>query len=531
MVQLGKRYLRAGYQGASDDQIVYTIVRSKGRPKHGEVVLVPMQADGPVEGWQPSPDDRISTPTSSFTQQDVNEGTVWYKHFGIAGASGPQGETFQFQVSSEGSPDTLSDAQTFTIGVMPELPGFPQPAPSCDLQITALEDHVTVLTPTALSFVDSETPSEKLVYNITKPLPQGQGSVEHRDRAYNPVSFFTQADILDPVLEVSMGGQTPIVSDGEHTTPEMDFAIQLLVNHQQPPVFQILDPVLEVSMGGQTPIGGQQLAVTDADTAPDELELVEGPVHGTLVKMELDSQTEMMSGDTFSFSEVTRNVLQYQHSGFSTDEDAITFSTATAAVQVVVLGDGPRRDPETLLSMEVPENSNEKIRIQLVSVPRYGILTRTGSDSDQREMTEDSSFTVDDVNKHKIRYITSIETGNQPVTDIFHFIVYDGENNRLDNQMCTITISSKQRQPPVVTVRSGIKVQGGGRVQLSTSHINVSDLDTPNKDLLVWMISVPKYGFIENTRGSGVCGSEGARERGREEREMKEREMKERESD
>ncbi|XP_045081657.1 extracellular matrix organizing protein FRAS1-like isoform X2 [Coregonus clupeaformis] len=98
-------------------------------------------------------------------------------------------------VSSEGSPDTLSDAQTFTIGVMPELPGFPQPAPSCDLQITALEDHVTVLTSTALSFVDSETPSEKLVYNITKPLPQGQGSVEHRDRAYNPVSFFTQADV------------------------------------------------------------------------------------------------------------------------------------------------------------------------------------------------------------------------------------------------------------------------------------------------------------------------------------------------
>lgn len=56
------------------------------------------------------------------------------------------------------------------------------------------------------------------------------------------------------------------------------------------------------------------------------------------------------------------------------------------------------------------------------------------------------------------RYVTSFDTGNQPVTDIFHFIVYDAENNRLDNQMCTITITSVQRQPPVVTVRSGIKV-------------------------------------------------------------------------
>lgn len=45
------------------------------------------------------------------------------------------------------------------------------------------------------------------------------------------------------------------VSDGEHTTPEMDFAILLLVNHQQPPVFQILDPMLEVSLGGRAPVG------------------------------------------------------------------------------------------------------------------------------------------------------------------------------------------------------------------------------------------------------------------------------------
>nr|XP_046207425.1 extracellular matrix organizing protein FRAS1-like [Oncorhynchus gorbuscha] len=547
MVQLGKRYLRTEYQGASDDQIIYTIVSSKGSPKYGEVLLVPMPADGPLEGWQPSPDDRSSTPTSSFTQQDVNEGTVWYKHFGTTGL--PEGDTFLFQVSSEGSPDTLSDAQTFTIGVMPELPGFPQLAPACDLQITALEDRVTVLTPTALSFVDSETPSEKLVYNITKPLPQGQGSLEHRDRPYNPVSFFTQADVnqgrilyrppqaashLQELYQYSFTGLPEslnlyfTVSDGEHTTPEIDFSIHLLANYQHPPVFQILDPVLEVSMGGRTPIGGQQLAVTDADTAPDELEfeLVEGPVHGTLLKMEFDSQTEMMNGDTFSFSDVTHNVLQYEHSGLSTDEDAITFtvtdgfSMTTAVVQVVVLGvggDGPRRDPEALLSMEVPEKStsvirrthlgytsdtspDEKIRIQLVSVPMYGILTRTGSDSEHQEMTEYSSFTVDDINKHRISYITSFEIGNQPVTDIFHFIVYDGENNRLDNQMCTITITSMKRQPPVVTVRSGIKVQEGGRVQLSTNHIIVSDLDTPKKDLLVWMISSPKYGFIENTR-------------------------------
>lgn len=50
-----------------------------------------------------------------------------------------------------------------------------------------------------------------------------------------------------------------LVSDGEHTTPEMDFAVLLLSNHQQPPLFQVLDPVLEVSMGGQVPIGKRRI--------------------------------------------------------------------------------------------------------------------------------------------------------------------------------------------------------------------------------------------------------------------------------
>ncbi|KAJ8398108.1 hypothetical protein AAFF_G00431850 [Aldrovandia affinis] len=553
MVQITKRYLKAEYSGSSDSQIHYTIVPSKESPKYGEVVLlVPMPADGPADGWQRLPDGRAATSTTSFTQQDVNEGIVWYRHSG----AGALWDTFQFQMSSEGSTDTLSDAQTFMIGVMPKTPGFPQLSPGSDLQITALEDRVTVITPSALSFVDVEMPSEKLVYNITKPLAQGQGTLEHRDRPYVPLNFFTQADInhgkivyrpplapahLQELYQYSFTGLPEsvnfyfTVSDGEHTTPEMDFAIHLLANHQQPPVFQILDPVLEVSLGGRAPVGGQQLAVTDADTAPDELEfeLVEAPVHGTLLKVNgFSGQTEMVNGDTFSFSDVTRNILQYEHDGATVEEDSMTFSVTdgismtTATVQVLVAGvggDGPRQDPNTSLSMEVSEKSStiirrthlayvdndtpdENIHIQLVSVPMYGILTRTSSKSDHDELMEYSSFTMEDINRQSIRYITSFETGNQPVTDIFHFIVYDGDNNRLDNQMCTITITSVQRQLPVVTIRRGIKVQEGGRVQLSTNHIIATDPDKPLKELLVWLISPPKYGFIENTKPGGATG-------------------------
>lgn len=76
-------------------------------------------------------------------------------------------------------------------------------------------------------------------------------------------------------------------------------------------------------------------------------------------------------GDTFTFSDVTRNILFYQHSGLSSQDDAITFSVsdgismATTVVQVVVLGsgdDGPQRDPAATLSLEVGEKSSTVIR-------------------------------------------------------------------------------------------------------------------------------------------------------------------------
>ncbi|XP_029959982.1 extracellular matrix organizing protein FRAS1 [Salarias fasciatus] len=553
-VRLDKKYLRAEFRGVGPDQVVYTILTPEGRPRHGEVVLASMPADGPPEGWRPPPaDDPGFTATASFTQQDVNDGSVWYRHFG----AGSGGDSFLFQVSPEAAPPTQSDAQTFTIGVLPQIPGFPQLAPDCDLQITALEDRLTEITPSALSFLDSETPSEKLVYTVTKPLPAGQGAIEHRARPHTPATHFTQADVnqgnmvyrpppapahLQELYQYSFTGLPEslsvyfTVSDGEHTTPELDFAILLLSNHQQPPVFQVLDPLLEVSLGGLSPIGGQQLAVSDADTAPDELEfeLVEAPIHGELIRTDGKTDGRMANGDTFTFGDVTRGVLQYRHAGLSTQDDAITFSVsdgismATTVVQVVVLGAGgagPQRDPAATLSLEVGEKSStvirrshlaytddaspdEQIRIQLVSVPMYGILTLSRAPQEPQELREYSSFSMEDVNRQRVRYITSVETGGRPITDIFHFVVDDGDNNRLNNQMCTITITTTPRQPPAVAVHGGIKVQEGGRVQLSTSHIVVSDGDTPSKDLLVWLATPPKYGFIENTgRGSSVGGS------------------------
>lgn len=68
-----------------------------------------MPADSPPEGWRPSlVDDQHFTSTTSFTQQDVNDGTVWYRHFG----SSSESDSFQFQVGAE---SVFSNPERFTI--------------------------------------------------------------------------------------------------------------------------------------------------------------------------------------------------------------------------------------------------------------------------------------------------------------------------------------------------------------------------------------------------------------------------------
>lgn len=46
-------------------------------------------------------------------------------------------------------------------------------------------------------------------------------------------------------------------------------------------------------------VGGLQLAVNDADTAPDELEfeLVEAPIHGELIKTDGSAHASMINGE------------------------------------------------------------------------------------------------------------------------------------------------------------------------------------------------------------------------------------------
>ncbi|XP_043916303.1 extracellular matrix organizing protein FRAS1-like [Protopterus annectens] len=495
MLQITNNMLQALDGHSGDSEIIYTVI--KDRPRFGEViVLAPMPADSPADDWQHLPDGRAATPTTSFTQQDINDGIVWYKHHGL----GSQRDSFKFQVSSASSPGLQSDVHTVQIGIIPVKQGAPQLSPaSSSLQMSAPEDSLTVILPSHLSFVDAKSEPDKVVYNITTPLPPNQGTIEHVDRPFSKVMHFTQADV----------NQRKIVYRPPTAPPHL----------QEIYSFSFMGPLLLVS---------------ETEGRDFIFELTEAPHHGVLMQSNYDTQTQIKEGDTFQYVHVIQNAVEYYQSGSVASHDSMIFlvtdtvTGASSSLKVAVAikeDEGPKLEPGCSLIVTVPEKGSAiisrtnlayvddrspdtEIRIHLISLPMYGVLTKSDSGQVFEQLSQSSAFTMEDINKKKIRYSTSVETGNQPVTDIFHFNVYDEDNNQLSNQMFTITITSVQNRPPHVTLNEQLTVEEDGKVMLSSENFQITDPDTPKSDLLVMISSDPKYGFLEKTK-SGLGGSFG----------------------
>ncbi|XP_046512812.1 extracellular matrix organizing protein FRAS1 isoform X5 [Equus quagga] len=545
MLQITNRILQAEAPGASASEIVYKITQD--HPHFGEVVLlVNMPADSPADEGQHLPDGRTAAPTSTFTQQDIDEGIVWYRHSGVPA----QSDSFRFQVSSATDAHTQLESRVFNIAILPQMPDAPKLSLGASLHMTAREDGLTVLQPHSLSFVNSERPSGKIIYNITLPLHPNQGIIEHKDQPHSPIRYFTQEDInqgkimyrpptaaphLQEIMAFSFAGLPEsvkfhfTVSDGEHTSPEMVLTIHLLPTDQLPAAFQVTAPLLEVSPGGSTSIG-LQLVVRDTETAPEELffELRKPPQHGTLLKYTAESQGPMATGDTFTYEDIEKNVLQYLHDGSSAREDSMEISvtdgtsatTVEVRVEVSLSEDrGPRLAAGASLSITVASKSaavitrshlayvddsspDPEIWIQLSSLPMYGALLRT-SGPEVEELSEVSNFTMEDINNKKIRYLAVFETSSHLVTDSFHFSVSDMDHNHLDNQMFTIMITPLENPPPVIAFADLITVDEGGRAPLSFHHFFAADdHDNLQGDAVIKLSALPKYGCIENT-GTG----------------------------
>ncbi|ELW63934.1 Extracellular matrix protein FRAS1 [Tupaia chinensis] len=500
MLQITNRILQAEAPGTSAEEIIYKITQD--HPKFGEVVLlVNMPADSPTDQGQHLPDGRTATPTSTFTQQDIDEGIVWYRHSGAPA----QSDAFRFQVSRATDAHTHLESRMFNIAILPQTPKAPKLSLGTSLHMTAREDGLTVIQPHSLSFV-SERPSGKILYNITVPLHPNQGIIEHRDQPLSPIRYFTQDDINQGKIMYRPPTAAP------HLQELMAFSFAGL-----PESVKFHFTVL-------------RLVIRDTKTASEELvfELRKPPLHGVLLKYTAEFQGPMATGDTFTYKDIEENALHYIHDGSPAQEDSmeisvtdgITTTTSEVRVEVSLSEDQrPRLAAGSSLSITVASKSSAvitrshlayiddsspdpEIWIRLSSLPTYGVLLRTIG-PEVEELSEVSNFTMEDINNKNIRYSAVFDTNGHPVTDRFHFSVSDMDHNQLENQIFTIMITPAENPPPLIAFADLITVDEGGRAPLSFHHFFATDdHDNLQGDAVIKLSALPKYGCIENT-GTG----------------------------
>ncbi|CAI5777043.1 FRAS1-related extracellular matrix protein 1-like isoform X1 [Podarcis lilfordi] len=186
---------------------------------------------------------------------------------------------------------------------------------------------LTPLTTVTLDAEDEETPRERLLFNITKPPPQGY--VTHLDDHSKAITSFTWQDLYD----TKVAFQPSNISHSERQNYEVEFqAIDSLFMNSFPIMvhFSIRSAVtnaprvawntgLDLLEGQSRPITWESLQIVDNDNLNAvQLLVVEGLYHGWLT-------IRGNKGFRFAVKDLRDGVVRYHHDDSDTTKDDIVF--------------------------------------------------------------------------------------------------------------------------------------------------------------------------------------------------------------
>lgn len=92
--------------------------------------------------------------------------------------------------------DLVSEWYHIPVLIEPGFPNLPPKASFSGMYLMDVDQFIiTAITPAVLSAIDSETPSDELIFNISKPLLQHQGSIVHLSDHTRSITSFRQRDL------------------------------------------------------------------------------------------------------------------------------------------------------------------------------------------------------------------------------------------------------------------------------------------------------------------------------------------------
>ncbi|RXM34202.1 FRAS1-related extracellular matrix protein 1 [Acipenser ruthenus] len=186
---------------------------------------------------------------------------------------------------------------------------------------------LTPLTTGALDAEDSETPKSLLIFNITRPPPQGY--ITHLSDHTKPISSFTWNDLN----EILIAYQPPNSSHTERRNYEVEFEVHDFFFERSSPIMVHISirtadtnaPRVSWNMGlalleGQSrPITWDQFQIVDNDNIKVvRLITVDGLQHGRLT-------VRGGKGFMFTVSDIKAGVVRYHHDDSDTTKDFVVF--------------------------------------------------------------------------------------------------------------------------------------------------------------------------------------------------------------
>jgi hypothetical protein len=276
-------------------QLIYSVMLT---PTHGTILL-------------------SGTPTSTFTQADINNGLVAYQHDGTLTTI----DSFSFKVSD----GTLTTSTTlFAITI---LSNNAAPTVTTNTGLAVNIGTSATISQSMLETTDPDNTPAQLTYSISSGPTHGALLLSGL-----PTATFTQADINAGNIQYANNGSasatdsfTFTVSDGQAATTATTFNINVTIANQAPTL--MVNAGRAVIRGAATVIRHVDLDTADPDNTSSQLVYTvgSGPAHGTM-------QLNAVSATTFTQADIDAGRVSYLNDGtaFTSDSFNFTVSDGTA---------------------------------------------------------------------------------------------------------------------------------------------------------------------------------------------------------
>ena len=484
------------------NEIVYTVTTA---PVSGEVLL-------------------NGIPTVQFTQQDINDDVVVYRHDGSESTE----DQIEFQIS-----DGLNSGDRFKYDVsINAVNDAPSLTIATDAQGSSLlmyleEGGVNVLSPSLLMGSDPETPADDLVYNLLSAVTAGVFTVDGVESvsftgaqlsAGNVVFEHDGSEVAPSSLSFQMFDGASENNESGSVTIDFDF---ILVNDS--PV--LTTTPISVYENETVTISNQNLVIDDPDLGTEQVfyNLAVMPDHGSIHV----GNTQLLSTtDTFTQIDLNNSFVTYTPSV----NDSINENTTYSLLFVATDPQGGVSGPVALDVVLTGVNNPPEMRAEPMQMEEGGELILTianliVSDSDTPSSDWVLGYRATDASNGTVSVLYTTQEIDEDGYLTFSYrdllvgnVVYrhdgsESENielafrlsdgiSKTEDQLLRISVTPVNDEPSIALVPDGFLVDEGGQYVFQSDDFSISDNDATDEDLRIFHTS------SENAKGQILVNGE-----------------------